>query len=73
MNVAFMGLVVALGPISWVWMQKTPVLAESGASLEDAIWSRQGVRIQRLLMLSQITLFLTFDLLIFGAYTRLTD
>ena len=73
LNVAFMGLVVALGPISWVWMQKTPILADYGTSLEEAIWSRESIRIQRLLMLSQITLFLTFDLLIFGAYTRLTD
>ena len=51
-----MGLVVAIGPLAWVWLRnrKTPVA-------------------RRLQVLTLVTLFLTFDLVIFGAFTRLTD
>jgi len=51
-----MGLVIALGPLAWIWMR------HQGAS--------PGRRLQALTLL---TLFLTFDLVLFGAFTRLTD
>ena len=56
LRLMFMGLVVAMGPLSWVWLRnrKTPVT-------------------QRLRVLTLLTLFLTFDLVVFGAFTRLTD
>ena len=51
-----MGLVVAIGPLAWVWLK-----------------SRNAPVAQRLRTLTWVTLFLTFDLVIFGAFTRLTD
>jgi cytochrome c oxidase assembly protein subunit 15 len=51
-----MGMIVALGPLSWVWLK-----------------SRNGPPQQRMRTLTWVTLFLTFDLIIFGAFTRLTD
>jgi cytochrome c oxidase assembly protein subunit 15 len=51
-----MGLVVALGPLAWVWLR-----------------SRNAPLPHRLRMLTLVTLFLTFDLVLFGAFTRLTD
>ena len=39
------------------------------------VWlrSRQAELVQRLRLLTLVTLFLTFDLVLFGAFTRLTD
>ncbi|MFC6282484.1 MULTISPECIES: COX15/CtaA family protein [Polaromonas] len=51
-----MGLVVAMGPLAWVWLH-----------------NRNATVAQRLRVLTLVTLFLTFDLVIFGAFTRLTD
>jgi len=51
-----MGLVLALGPLAWVWLR-----------------NRQASRARRLQALTVLTLFLTFDLVLFGAFTRLTD
>ncbi len=51
-----MGLVVAIGPLAWVWLK-----------------SRHASSVQRLSTLTWVTLFLTFDLVVFGAFTRLTD
>ena len=51
-----MGLVIALGPLAWVWLR-----------------SRQAPLAHRLRVLTLVTLFLTFDLVLFGAFTRLTD
>ena len=51
-----MGLVVASGPLTWVWLR-----------------SRHATAARRLQVLTLVTLFLTFDLVIFGAFTRLTD
>ncbi|NDP62576.1 COX15/CtaA family protein [Polaromonas sp.] len=51
-----MGLVVALGPLAWVWAR-----------------NKHAPVAQRLRVLTLVTLFLTFDLVIFGAFTRLTD
>ena len=50
------GLVVAIGPLTWVWMR-----------------NRNATMAQRLRVLTLLTLFLTFDLVVFGAFTRLTD
>ena len=51
-----MGLVIALGPLAWVWLR-----------------NRQAGPARRLQALTLLTLFLTFDLVLFGAFTRLTD
>ncbi|MCJ0762123.1 COX15/CtaA family protein [Variovorax terrae] len=51
-----MGVVVALGPLAWVWLR-----------------NRQASPARRLRALTLLTLFLTFDLVLFGAFTRLTD
>jgi heme a synthase len=51
-----MGVVLALGPLAWVWLR-----------------NRQALPARRLQVLTLLTLFLTFDLVLFGAFTRLTD
>jgi cytochrome c oxidase assembly protein subunit 15 len=51
-----LGVVIALGPLAWVWLR-----------------NRRALPAQRLRTLTLITLFLTFDLVLFGAFTRLTD
>jgi len=51
-----MGLLVAGGPLVWVWLK-----------------SRGTSAGRRLQLLTVLTLFLTFDLVLFGAFTRLTD
>ncbi len=51
-----MGLLVAVGPLVWVWLK-----------------SRGASAARRLQLLTVLTLFLTFDLVLFGAFTRLTD
>ena len=56
LRLMFMGLVVAMGPLSWVWLR-----------------NRKAPVTQRLRVLTLLTLFLTFDLVVFGAFTRLTD
>ena len=56
LRLMLMGLVVAMGPLSWVWLR-----------------NRKAPIAQRLRVLTLLTLFLTFDLVVFGAFTRLTD
>ncbi|MCD6079187.1 MAG: cytochrome controlling protein rane protein-like protein [Ramlibacter sp.] len=56
LQLALLGLVVASGPLAWVWLR-----------------NRQAAPAQRLSALTLLTLFLTFDLVLFGAFTRLTD
>lgn len=56
LRVMFMGLVVALGPLAWIWLR-----------------NRQAGTTRRLQALTVLTLFLTFDLVMFGSFTRLTD
>ena len=55
-EVMFLGLVIALGPLTWVWAR-----------------NRRSSPMRRLQALTVLTLFLTFDLVLFGAFTRLTD
>jgi cytochrome c oxidase assembly protein subunit 15 len=56
LRLMFMGVVVALGPLAWVWLR-----------------SKGQAPVRRLQALTVLTLFLTFDLVLFGAFTRLTD
>jgi len=56
LQLMLMGVVVALGPLAWVWLK-----------------SRNAPTAKRLRVLTLVTLFLTFDLVVFGAFTRLTD
>jgi len=51
-----MGVVIAMGPLAWVWLR-----------------NRDAAPARRLSALTALTLFLTFDLVLFGAFTRLTD
>ncbi len=55
-RLALLGVVIALGPLAWVWLR-----------------NRQAAPATRLAALTALTLFLTFDLVLFGAFTRLTD
>ena len=57
--IALLGAALALGPFAWVWWRHR----EGGAARPAA----------RLRALTVLTLFLTFDLVLFGAFTRLTD
>jgi heme a synthase len=50
-----LGILIALGPLAWVWMKNKASTAS------------------RLRTLTLLTVFLTFDLILFGAFTRLTD
>ncbi|QCB48302.1 COX15/CtaA family protein [Hydrogenophaga sp. PAMC20947] len=56
LRMMLLGLVIALGPLAWVWLR-----------------NRHAPAAQRLRVLTLLTLFLTFDLVLFGAFTRLTD
>jgi cytochrome c oxidase assembly protein subunit 15 len=56
LRLMLMGLVVALGPLAWVWAR-----------------NKHAPVARRLRVLTLVTLFLTFDLVVFGAFTRLTD
>jgi len=56
LRLMLMGIVVALGPLAWLWLR-----------------GRREAPARRLSMLTLLTLFLTFDLVLFGAFTRLTD
>ncbi len=60
LRVMLLGLSVAIGPLAWWWLQHKSA-------------NTQGQRIKRLQALTAFTLFLTFDLVLFGAFTRLTD
>jgi heme a synthase len=55
-QVALLGLAVALGPLLWIWLRH-----------------RGATPAKRLHALTLLTLFLTFDLVLFGAFTRLSD
>ena len=55
-RLALMGIVVALGPLVWLWLRH-----------------RGEAPARRLHKLALLTLFLTFDLVVFGTFTRLTD
>ncbi len=56
LRLMILGIVVALGPLAWVWLR-----------------NKQRPPAQRLAALTALTLFVTFDLVLFGAFTRLTD
>jgi heme a synthase len=56
LRLMFMGVALAVGPLSWVWLR-----------------NKQAAPVRRLQALTLLTLFLTFDLVLFGAFTRLTD
>lgn len=64
LKVMLLGLTVACGPLAWWWLQHKSTHNQR---------ENQGQRIKRLQALTAFTLFLTFDLVIFGAFTRLTD
>jgi heme a synthase len=51
-----LGVVIALGPLAWVWLRHRRPRRRSACEA-----------------LTLVTLFLTFDLVLFGAFTRLTD
>ncbi len=63
-RLVLLACVLALFPLAWVWLWRPPPGA-AGAPHE-------GLH-QRLQALTALTLFLTFDLIVFGAFTRLSD
>ena len=66
-RLVLLAFVLALFPLAWVWLRRPPPGA-SGAS--GAV--HDGLH-RRLQALTAVTLFLTFDLIVFGAFTRLSD
>ena len=58
--IALIGALLALGPAAWVWHRQRKVDAANRPR-------------NRLAALTVVTLCLTFDLVLFGAFTRLTD
>ena len=62
LRLMLLGAAVALGPLAWVWLRH-----RDRSHVGDAGPAR------RLRALTLLTLFLTFDLVLFGAFTRLTD
>lgn len=56
LHMMLMGLVLASGPLAWVWLRH-----------------RAAAHPKRIQALTVLTLFLTFDLVVFGAFTRLSD
>ena len=63
-RLVLLAFVLALFPLAWVWLRRTP------PSASDAV--HDGLH-RRLQALTALTLFLTFDLIVFGAFTRLSD
>ena len=63
-RLGLLACVLALFPLAWVWLRR-PAAGGSGAT-------HDGLH-QRLQTLTALTLFLTFDLIVFGAFTRLSD
>ncbi len=61
LSLMLMGLTLAIGPLAWVWLRHRDVQGQA-SSIQ-----------RRLHALTLLTLFLTFDLVLFGAFTRLTD
>jgi cytochrome c oxidase assembly protein subunit 15 len=62
---------IDLGPLGWLLLAGT---ALAGAPLAWLLWRTRGASTAaRLRALTLLTLFLTFDLVLFGAYTRLSD
>jgi heme a synthase len=60
LRVMLLGLIVAMGPLAWWWLGRSRA-------------HHPAQRLKRLHALTVLTLFLTFDLILFGAFTRLTD
>jgi heme a synthase len=58
-RLALLALLIAMVPLCWVWLRSR------GAGVRDTR--------ARLAALTALTLFLTFDLIVFGAFTRLSD
>ena len=63
-HLLIVGALIASMPLAWVWWRSRHVPA--GAHASEAKRQRYG-------LLVTVTLFLTFDLILFGAFTRLTD
>jgi len=63
-RLVLLALVLALFPLAWVWLRRPPP-GGTGAAYD-------GLH-RRLQALTALTLFLTFDLIVFGAFTRLSD
>ena len=59
LRLALLAAVMALVPLAWVWLRR------GGDGTNAAS--------RRLASLTALTLFLTFDLVVFGSFTRLTD
>ena len=68
-----LGLIVASGPLAYVWARRGigNGTNSGGASQSDAAALRGAAARQRKLV--WVIVFFTFDLILFGAFTRLTD
>ncbi len=63
LQLLLLGLIVAAGPLAYVWAQR-------GAGRAGQMGAAAGARSRKLVW---VIVFLTFDLILFGAFTRLTD
>ncbi len=71
-RLVLLALVLALLPLAWVWLRPPRGALLVGGN--QAPQSLQHATLQaRLQALTALTLFLTFDLIVFGAFTRLSD
>ncbi len=69
-RLVLLALVLALFPLAWVWLRRPQGAALAGQPGATGA----GTLLQtRLATLTALTLFLTFDLIVFGAFTRLSD
>jgi cytochrome c oxidase assembly protein subunit 15 len=64
-QLALVGLAIAALPLGWVWVRARGVARGAGGPARAG-----GSRAARL---AWVTVFITFDLILFGAFTRLTD
>ncbi len=62
-----LALVMALFPLAWVWLRRQAAISSAGPTGDGSMLPA------RLAALTALTLFLTFDLIVFGAFTRLSD
>lgn len=68
LRMALLGVVVALVPLAWTWWQWRKHQGRRGSTASAA---RASIPWLRALLLT--TLILTFDLVLFGSFTRLSD
>jgi heme a synthase len=73
LRMAGMGLALASGPLAWLALGHQRRRRAQGSDTTGTRVAERTVALQGLRALTLLTLFLTFDLVLFGAFTRLSD